>query len=126
MSSQQFWLLIAVHAHPGLSAREIAALQRMDEPTASRVLAALARMDLVRATVDPDDRRRSRLALTAKGRRLATKLAPFAAQVRAAADAALTPPERVELRRLLHKVLDGVAALEAQSAIRQTSTEAWR
>ena len=41
LTPRQFWILVALYEHPGLSLRELAAHLRMDDPTASRVIFAL-------------------------------------------------------------------------------------
>ena len=36
LTTQQFWVLVAIYEHPGFSLGELAAHLRMDKPTASR------------------------------------------------------------------------------------------
>jgi DNA-binding MarR family transcriptional regulator len=105
LSPQQFWTLVAIARHEGVSLRELAELQRMDQPTACRVVAALARRRLVHSGADPADRRRSRLVLTPSGRAMAEQLAPIAAAVRSAVEAGLTPSERTAVVAGLRKVI---------------------
>ena len=113
LSPQQFWTLVAIARHEGASLRDLAELQRMDQPTACRVVAALARRRLVHSGADPSDRRRSRLVLTPSGRSLAERLAPIAAAVRSAVEAGLTPAERAAVVGGLRKV---IANLEGSDA----------
>lgn len=113
LSPQQFWTLMAVAMHEGASLRELADLQRMDPPTACRVVTALTRRRLVHSGADPSDRRRSRLVLTPSGRLLADRLAPVAAAVRSAVEAGLTPSERAAVVAGLQKV---IANLEGSRA----------
>ena len=101
----QFWMLVALSEYPDCSLRELAARLRLDDPTASRVLAALARAGYVRMAEDPKDRRRLRARLTPSGRALARKLAPIAAEVRGTVETALDPRERETLRALLTKLI---------------------
>jgi len=68
LSPQQFWVLTVISEHEGRSLRELAGWQRLDEPTASRVVGNLTRQGLVRVDVDRGDRRRRSLVLTPKGR----------------------------------------------------------
>src|SRR5919197_2597870 len=98
MTSQQFWLLIAVREHPGISQAELAHRVRADAPTASRVVAAMAGRGLVRTELDPDDRRRTRVSLTPAGEKLARELAPIAREVREAAVAGMSDQEIAAVR----------------------------
>jgi MarR family transcriptional regulator, transcriptional regulator for hemolysin len=113
LSPQQFWTLVAIANNEGASLRELAELQRMDQPTACRVVAALARRRLVHSGADPADRRRSRLVLTPSGRSLAERLAPIAAAVRSAVEAGLTPSERTAVVAGLRKVIANLENSEA-------------
>ncbi len=105
LSPQQFWTLVAIARHEGTSLRDLAEVQRMDQPTACRVVTALTRRRLVHSGADPADRRRSRLVLTPSGRSLAERLAPVAAAVRSAIEAGLTPSERAAVVAGLQKVI---------------------
>src|SRR6185295_16703020 len=102
LTAQQFWILVAVSELSAPKLADLAARQRMDMPTASRVMKALSARGLVR----DEDRRRSCYALTARGRRLADQVLPVAAEVRGAVAAALTPAEARAVRRALRKAID--------------------
>lgn len=108
LTPQQFLVLVAAYEHEGCSLGEIAGHVRMDQPTASRVIAALARRKRVRIEADPGDRRRGRLVLTAGGRALARKLYPIALEIRSAAETGLDASERETLRALLAKVMANI------------------
>ena len=77
----------------------------MDAPTASRIVGALVRRGLARAREDPDDRRRTRLHLTVRGKALARDMQPLADEFRGVVERDLSRAETVELRRLLQKVI---------------------
>lgn len=113
LSPQQFWVLVNLYEgdEPSLSA--LCERLRMDPPTASRVVAVLARRRLLSPMADPKDRRRTRLRLTRQGRELAQRLRPLAVEVRAAVERDLTPAEALELRRLLRKVIASVERYDA-------------
>jgi DNA-binding MarR family transcriptional regulator len=115
LSPQQFWTLVAVAKNEGVSLRELAEVQRMDQPTACRVVAALARRRLVHSGADPADRRRSRLVLTPSGRSLAERLAPVADAIRSAVEAGLTPSERAAVVAGLRKVIANLENSQAGS-----------
>jgi len=55
---------------PGCSATEIAAALNMHPSTLTGILARLLRDKLIERAVNPDDRRRSHLELTAKGEKI--------------------------------------------------------
>jgi DNA-binding MarR family transcriptional regulator len=106
LTAQQFWMLVAVSELSAPKLADIASRQRMDMPTASRVMKALSARGLVRDEGAREDRRRSCYALTARGRKLADRLLPVAAEVRGAVTAALTEAEAKAVRRGLRKAID--------------------
>ena len=96
---------LAAASHP-LSVGEIAEAVGVDQPRASRLVQQAVALELVRREVDPDDARRTRVALTDAGSRL---VRGFRGERREAVDAALaafTDDERAELARLLTKLAD--------------------
>ena len=96
---------LAAASHP-LSVGEIADAVGVDQPRASRLVQQAVAMDLVRREADPDDARRTRVALTDAGTRL---VRGFRGERREAIDSALaafTDEERAELARLLTKLAD--------------------
>jgi DNA-binding MarR family transcriptional regulator len=109
---QRFWILVNLREWPDLTLREIAQRLRMDEPTASRIIAGLVRGRLVRAGRDPRDARRRPLQLTPEGRALADRLTPIAADVRKAVEAGFTAQEKALLRGLLTRVMSNMDRLE--------------
>lgn len=100
-------LLEALAAASGpLSVSEIGDAVGVDQPRASRLVQQAVEMGLVRREADPDDARRTRVALTDEGLRL---VRGFRGERRTAIDAALnsfTDAERAELARLLTKLAD--------------------
>ncbi len=108
LTPRQFWILVRLYEEQGCALGELAEGLRMGEPTASRAVATLAARKLLRAEVDPEDRRRARLSLTAEGRRLGQELHPLALEVRHAVEAGLSATERALLRTLLGKLLANV------------------
>ena len=111
LSPAQFWVLNRVFEGEGASLRELAESLHMDQPTTSRVVAALVRQKLLRMEEDAEDRRRARIVTSARGRALAQKLHGLAVETRAAVDAGLTAQERETLRALLRKALRHVSTL---------------
>jgi DNA-binding MarR family transcriptional regulator len=89
-----------------LSVSEIGEAVGVDQPRASRLVQQAVEMGLVRREADPDDARRTRVALTENGRSI---VRGFRGERRTAIDAALgsfTDDERAELARLLTKLAD--------------------
>lgn len=96
---------LAAASHP-LSVGEIADAVGVDQPRASRLVQQAVQLDLARREADPDDARRTRVALTDAGTRL---VRGFRGERREAIDAALagfTDDERAELARLLTKLAE--------------------
>ncbi|HEX9288905.1 MAG TPA: MarR family transcriptional regulator [Anaeromyxobacteraceae bacterium] len=116
LSAQQFWFLIALSEHPGMSQVDLAQRVRADAPTASRSLAGLRRRRLVRIEVDPEDRRRGRAFLTPAGERLAKELSHVAQQIRATVVEGMTEAEVDALRSGLRRVIENLDRLEARAA----------
>lgn len=100
----QFWVLVGALEAPGSSQAELARRLRCDEPSVSRVVAALSRRGWLRASRQEGDRRRVMLALKPAGQALARRLAPIAAEVRAEVEAPLAPAEREQIRQALARV----------------------
>lgn len=115
LSPQRFWILVNLQEAPGLSVRGLSARLRIDEPTASRMVAALVRQGLIRMQEHPEDRRRRRLQLTRDGEAVARRVRPIADEVRRAAEAGFSPEEKETLRRLLQRVMWNMASLESQT-----------
>jgi DNA-binding MarR family transcriptional regulator len=87
-----------------LSVGEVGDAVGVDQPRASRLIQQAVALGLARREADPDDARRSRVALTDEGRRVARG---FRGQRRERLQAALadfTPDERRELVRLMTKL----------------------
>jgi DNA-binding MarR family transcriptional regulator len=105
LTAQQFWTLVAVGEHPGISQARIAARVRADAPSVSRALSSLHARGLVRTQADEADRRRTCVFLTPAGKRLVAQLAPIAAEVREAVVAGMSPGEIAALRAGLERIV---------------------
>ena len=89
-----------------LTVSELGDAVGVDQPRASRLVQQGVELGLVRREADPDDARRTRIALTDQGRAI---VRGFRGERREAVDSALaafTDDERVELARLLVKLAD--------------------
>jgi DNA-binding MarR family transcriptional regulator len=112
LSNAKLSVLAALHRSGELTAREIADVERLQPQSLTRTLQALERAGLVRRRADPDDRRRARLAITAKGiDALALEMADRDAWLAATLAEHATPAER------------GVLALAAELMERLAATE---
>jgi len=78
----------------------------VDQPRASRLVQQAAGRGLVRREADPDDARRTRIALTDEGRRIARGTRGERRQALSTALEAFSDDERAELARLLNKLAD--------------------
>jgi DNA-binding MarR family transcriptional regulator len=112
LTTQQFWVLVAIYEHPGFSLGELAAHIRMDTPTASRVVFALMNRKLVEVRDDAADRRRARLHLKPAGAALAKELHGLATTVRAALVHGLNTTEQAAVRAALRKIIANMDRLQ--------------
>jgi DNA-binding MarR family transcriptional regulator len=78
----------------------------VDQPRASRLVQQGVERGFVRREADPDDARRTRIALTDEGRRVARGMRGERREMLASALTAFTDDERSELARLLNKLAD--------------------
>jgi DNA-binding MarR family transcriptional regulator len=104
LGSQQLWVLLTLRKEGGLSLHELARRTWTDDPTACRMVGKLTERGIIRSDEDPEDRRRFRLMLTAKGRKLADEMETFATELRATVVRGLSGDDRQQLCRLLRKV----------------------
>ncbi len=96
-----------VSASGPLSVGEIADAVGVDQPRASRLVQQSVDLGLVVREADPDDARRTRVALTDAGRAMVRGFRGERRESVASALASFTEDERAELARLLRKLADG-------------------
>lgn len=89
-----------------LSVSELGAAIGVDQPRASRLVQQGVQRGLVQREADPQDARRTRVALTEAGRRIATAARGERRQALSRALEAFSDAERAELARLLGKLAD--------------------
>ncbi|WP_282845785.1 MarR family winged helix-turn-helix transcriptional regulator [Microbacterium oxydans] len=89
-----------------LSVSDLGAAIGVDQPRASRLVQQGVERGVVRREADPDDARRTRIALTDEGRRLARGMRGERREMLTTALTSFTDEERVELARLLNKLAD--------------------
>jgi DNA-binding MarR family transcriptional regulator len=94
-----------------LSAREVASRTAMDKVQVSRAIAGLRARGLALQATDTKDRRRSKLALSAAGRRMHDEIVPLARDAEARLVAGLAPEDRAHLGALLARLQHAAAGL---------------
>jgi len=102
--------LASIERHGPLTPSELAAHERVQRPTATRVLARLEEAGLVERAADPGDRRSSLITATAEGRALLARQRSRKDLFLARRLAELTPGEVATLDRaaaILERVLGG-------------------
>jgi len=101
------WRVMAVLARfngAGMSAREVAERTAMDKVAVSRAVASLIRDGRLRRRLHGDDRRRSVLALSAKGYRIYDEVAPLALRFERELLSRLGTDEQQWLTRILDRL----------------------
>jgi DNA-binding MarR family transcriptional regulator len=114
LTPQQFWLLVNIDEAEGPSLGEMAQRLRMDAPSASRAVAQLLKIKLVKTQGDRGDRRRLRLWLTPGGKAKIGALRALAAELRGATVHGLTRNEEDTLRVLLRKIVANFDAMVSE------------
>lgn len=94
---------LAAASHP-LSVSELGEAIGVDQPRASRLVQQAVDLGLVRREADPEDARRTRIALTDEGSRIARGFRGQRREHLTQALADFTPDERADLARLLAKL----------------------
>lgn len=108
------WRVMAVLGPDGeLSASGVCERTLMDKVTVSRAVARLVDRGRLERRTDPIDRRRTKLRLTAAGRAVYRKIVPLARHYEARLLDGLSLREQKTLDRLLAKLADRVAAIDA-------------
>jgi DNA-binding MarR family transcriptional regulator len=119
LTPQQFWLLVAIQEGRTTSLGQLAERMGGDQPTASRVVAALVRRKLVRVDEDPADRRRARLSPAPGGDALRPALSAVAAEIRAAVVRGMDAGEQEAVRAGLRKVISNMELLDREGPARR-------
>ena len=99
------WRLLAVLGrYPDLTATELVERTAMDKVAVSRAVASLVADGRLTRRVDGEDRRRTKLRLSAKGYRIYDEVAPLALQYQQRLLAALSGEDRALLEDLLARL----------------------
>jgi DNA-binding MarR family transcriptional regulator len=105
VSPTQYGALMALGEAGRLGQHQLAELIGVDPRNAVPIIDALADQGLVTREVDPADRRRRVLQLTARGRTVAANLASVAAQIETDLLRPLDPDDQASLHRMLLALL---------------------
>ena len=105
LTSPQFGVLALLDAGGQLDQQTVGARGGLDKSTCGYLIDRMQRAGLVLAEVDPANRRRKLISLTDAGRARLADALPLQRRVQDSALAELTDGERVELNRLLRKLL---------------------
>ncbi|MBM7054319.1 MarR family winged helix-turn-helix transcriptional regulator [Streptomyces durocortorensis] len=104
VTSQQFAVLNALAASPGIDQRTLAAATSLDRSTVNIILRRLTDHAYVSQNRDPEDRRRTVLRLTAEGIRLIETLIPRAQSVNSELLQVLPAGDREAALRILRRL----------------------
>ncbi len=117
LGGAQVWALSLIKAKPGIGMGEIAASMEIHQSTASNLIKALVRKELVILDKDPEDRRNVRLKILPAGSRLLKKVSgPFEGVL----PAALANLNERTLQRLDEDLGQLIALLNADEAAEET------
>jgi DNA-binding MarR family transcriptional regulator len=105
VSPGQYGALMALGEAGRVGQHRLAELIGVDPRNAVPIIDALADQGLVSREVDPSDRRRRMLQLTARGQAVAGNLASVAAEIETDLLRPLAPDEQASLRRMLLTLL---------------------
>ena len=111
LSLVEWRTMLTLAAEPDLPAAAVADRLGLDKMAVSRAVAGLERRGRVRRLPDPADGRRALLALTDAGWALYRLIAPFGRDRENALLAELDEAERVQLDRILGKLIRAARAL---------------
>jgi len=106
-------LLMAMHQLGQPKMSELAASLDLNARTITTAVDTLEREGILERRPDPTDRRATRLLLTDAGREQIAEWQGFQRQLAESAMAPLSADERRSLKRVLDKIRDGMASLEA-------------
>lgn len=99
-------VITVVHSFGPVSTYEVADLTKMDKAKISRAIKQLTAVGILEREANASDKRLITLALTAKGEELRKRLVEIMQEIEQDVFARLTGAEKLELTRLLHKIVE--------------------
>jgi DNA-binding MarR family transcriptional regulator len=115
MRLRQFQALAKVRDHPGISQQELAEGMLLDANAVVILLNELEDLGYSVRRRDPEDRRRHILELTDSGRQAIARAEKGRDSIEGEVLAGLSAEEKQTLRKLLTRVLDGLARVPVES-----------
>lgn len=108
------WRVMAVLGRfPDISANEVCERTVMDKVTVSRVVSRLLASGRILRRIDPSDRRRSILRLSAEGEAIYDEVVPIARRLEACLLAGFTAEERAQVDSVITKLKERADRLDA-------------
>jgi len=104
----QFPVLMCLWKQDGLTQRELYQRVHIEQATMSNTLGRMERDGLIRRKPDPEDRRASRVLLTAKGRKLEAKIADATNAVDATAQGKLKKKDTKAMMSLMAEMIENL------------------
>lgn len=98
-------ILQYLNDRPELSQNEIAELVFKDNASLTRMIDLMVRKEFLQRSINPDDRRRFKIELTAKGKDILEKIAPVIVENRKKAFAGISAEELDQLNETLNKII---------------------
>ncbi len=111
ISNAEWRVLAALMEHDGVPMTELAELVLFKQPTLTKAIDRMERAELVQRRTPDEDRRRTLVHLTERGRRTAAPLAARARQYAIAVSRAVGDKESRELRSALLELIERVQQL---------------
>ncbi len=108
ITPEQWFVLSKLVDSEGKSQSELCEEIFSERPNMTRIIAGIEKAGLVRRTVDPEDRRRNIVVLTAKGSKAASELSVMALATRQRVFRGLNKDDVAATRRLLERLEDNV------------------
>ena len=101
------WLVLkALTENPGILQQEIAAKVFKDNASVTRIIELLAKADYLERKINPDDRRRSNLKVTLKGKKIISDVQNVVLENRANALSGISQTELETVQRVLLKITE--------------------
>ena len=116
LSLNEWRVMLVLASHPGAAAQEVALHTGLDKMTVSRALAGLARHGRLVKKLDPADKRRTCLWLSAAGQRVYEKIGVSGKARETQLFAAVGPAEQAQLARTLDTLIDTLLKVDAPAA----------
>ena len=112
---QQFWVILVLLEQGSMSLHPLAKQVWMDDPTASRVVKAMAERGLIRTQPDPRHGRRILISLPAESLPLAQELQTLAAGIRGQVVAGMSPDHQAAMRQGFNLMIANLDAMLSPS-----------